>query len=153
MLTLTVLLHCLSSAIREALLQALNECAQHQIAQVQVSHLFLQLLKQPEPNELIFLLDRYDISVLELRRQLNTALLSVHIQSHSTLVLSEALIILLQQAWQFSRTEQCPQINIFHLLQALMNTDILLCQKACSPVIDQFKRSEILNSHLTIIPA
>jgi type VI secretion system protein VasG len=98
MLTLTVLLRCLSSAIREALLQALNECAQQQIAQVQISHLFLQLLKQPEPNELIFLLDRYDISVLELRRQLNTALLSVHIQKHSTLVLSEALIILLQQA-------------------------------------------------------
>jgi len=87
MLTLTVLLRCLSSVIREALLQALNECAQHQIAQVQISHLFLQLLKQ-----------RYDISVLELRRQLNTALLSVHIQKHSTLVLSEALIILLQQA-------------------------------------------------------
>lgn len=40
MLTLTVLLRCLSSAIREALLQTLNECAQHQITQVQVSHLF-----------------------------------------------------------------------------------------------------------------
>ncbi len=120
MSNLKILITKLSSNSRTALEKSANSCILLQNFEIEIEHLFLELLNQSSNNDLKILLNKYKINLDELSNDLNQSLNTLPKGNNRTPIFSKSIVRLLEQAWLVASADQTPIIRSGHLLVALL---------------------------------
>lgn len=120
MSNLKILITKLSGNSRTALEKSANSCILLQNFEIEIEHLFLELLNQNSSNDIQILLKKYKINTKELIEDLNRALSSLPKGNNRTPIFSKSIVRLLEQAWLLASADQNPIIRSGHLLIALL---------------------------------
>ncbi|WP_288387786.1 type VI secretion system ATPase TssH [uncultured Acinetobacter sp.] len=120
MSNLKILITKLSSNSRTALEKSANSCILLQNFEIEIEHLFLELLNQSSNNDLKILLNKYKINLDELSSDLNQSLNTLPKGNNRTPIFSKSIVRLLEQAWLVASADQTPIIRSGHLLVALL---------------------------------
>lgn len=117
---LKILIKKLSNHARVALEKSANSCINHQNYEIEIEHFFLELLEQPEPNDLYLLVEKYKIPHGSLIKDLQLSLSQLPKGNTRTPIFAQSIIRLLEQAWLLASAEQNPIIRTGHVLVALL---------------------------------
>ena len=117
---LKILITKLSSCARLALEKSANSCIAQQNYEIEVEHLFLELLKQDSSNDLQLLLAKYKISLDGLSDDLQESISQLPKGNSRSPIFAKSIVRLLEQAWLLASAQQNPLIRSGHLLVALL---------------------------------
>ncbi|MDO7473189.1 type VI secretion system ATPase TssH [Acinetobacter baumannii] len=120
MSSLKILITKLSTAARTALEKSANACVLQQNYEIEIEHLFLELLNQPLENDLKILLKKYKISADALADDLKETISQLPKGNTRTPIFAKSIVRLFEQAWLLASAEQNPVIRSGHLLVALL---------------------------------
>jgi type VI secretion system protein VasG len=110
----------LSSCARLALEKSANTCIAQRNYEIEIEHIFLEILHNQENNDVQLLLENYKISPLELMDDLKKSMAQLPKGNTRTPIFAKSIIRLLEQAWLLASAEQKPLIRTSHLLVALL---------------------------------
>lgn len=120
MSNLKVLITKLSQPTRSALEKSANYCINQLNYEIEIEHLFVELLNQKAPNDLLILLKKNNISYEALINDLKETILSLPKGNTRTPIFAKSIVKLFEQAWLLASAEQTPIIRSGHLLVALL---------------------------------
>ncbi len=120
MSSLKILITKLSTVARTALEKSANACVLQQNYEIEIEHLFLELLNQPLENDLKILLKKYKISADALADDLKETISQLPKGNTRTPIFAKSIVRLFEQAWLLASAEQNPVIRSGHLLVALL---------------------------------
>ncbi len=141
---LKTLISKLNDSCRRAAERAASLCMAHGHHEVDVEHLLLALLEQPQ-SDFVLLCRRFEVSTTALQRDLEAELARFRNGNTRTPVFSARLPVLLENAWLVASLDaHLPRIRSAHLLLALL-TDSSLSQLAhrCSKLFARFKLDDL----------
>lgn len=122
---LKVLISKLSYPTRSALEKSANYCINQLNYEIEIEHLFTELLNQEKPNDLIILFNKNNISSELLTNDLKETIQSLPKGNTRTPIFSKSIIRLLEQAWLLASADENPLIRSSHLLIALLTASDL----------------------------
>ena len=122
---LKVLISKLSYPTRSALEKSANYCINQLNYEIEIEHLFTELLNQEKPNDLIILFNKNKISSELLTNDLKETIQSLPKGNTRTPIFSKSIIRLLEQAWLLASADENPLIRSSHLLIALLTASDL----------------------------
>ena len=117
---LKILIKKLSNHARIGLEKSANSCINQQNYEIEIEHFFLELLSQSETNDLLLLLEKYNISHADLVIDLQLSLSHLPKGNVRTPIFAQSIVRLLEQAWLLASAEQNSIIRTGHLLIALL---------------------------------
>ncbi|WP_166169945.1 type VI secretion system ATPase TssH [Acinetobacter sp. SA01] len=117
---LKILITKLSSCARLALEKSANTCIAQRNYEIEIEHIFLEILYNQENNDIQLLLENYKISRLELMDDLKKSIAQLPKGNTRTPIFAKSIIRLLEQAWLLASAEQKTLIRTSHLLVALL---------------------------------
>nr|MBP8207175.1 type VI secretion system ATPase TssH [Acinetobacter sp.] len=120
MSNLKVLITKLSPTTRAALEKSANLCINQLNYEIEIEHLFVELLNQNIVNDLHILLKKNNISADALITDLKETITSLPKGNNRTPIFAKSIVRLLEQAWLLASAEQNPLIRSSHLLIALL---------------------------------
>ncbi|MHA3982678.1 type VI secretion system ATPase TssH [Acinetobacter venetianus] len=120
MSNLKVLITKLSQPTRSALEKSANYCINQLNYEIEIEHLFVELLNQKDHNDLLILLKKNNISYEALINDLKETILSLPKGNTRTPIFAKSIVKLFEQAWLLASAEQTPIIRSGHLLVALL---------------------------------
>ncbi|MEF9956413.1 MAG: type VI secretion system ATPase TssH [Acinetobacter sp.] len=120
MSNLKVLITKLSPTTRTALEKSANLCINQLNYEIEIEHLFVELLNQNIVNDLHILLKKNNISADSLITDLKETITSLPKGNNRTPIFAKSIVRLLEQAWLLASAEQNPLIRSSHLLIALL---------------------------------
>jgi type VI secretion system protein VasG len=120
MSNLKILITKLSFPARTALEKSANFCIKLQNYEIEIEHLFIELLNQEVPNDIQLLLEKYNISNDNLINDLKETICSLPKGNTRTPIFAKSIIRLFEQAWLIASADQIPVIRSGHLLVALL---------------------------------
>lgn len=120
MSNLKVLITKLSQPTRSALEKSANYCINQLNYEIEIEHLFVELLNQQDLNDLLILLKKNNISYEALINDLKETILSLPKGNTRTPIFAKSIVKLFEQAWLLASAEQTPIIRSGHLLVALL---------------------------------
>lgn len=120
MSNLKILITKLSTVARTALEKSANACVIQQNYEIEIEHLFLELLNQSLENDLKILLKKYKISSEALADDLKETISQLPKGNTRTPIFAKSIVRLFEQAWLLASAEQNPVIRSGHLLVALL---------------------------------
>ncbi|ENX63862.1 MULTISPECIES: type VI secretion system ATPase TssH [Acinetobacter] len=120
MSNLKVLITKLSTPTRTALEKSANYCINQLNYEIEIEHLFVELLNQNIVNDLHILLKKNNISADALITDLKETIASLPKGNTRTPIFAKSIIRLFEQAWLLASAEQTPLIRSSHLLIALL---------------------------------
>ncbi|MFR9677674.1 type VI secretion system ATPase TssH [Acinetobacter sp. SEK570] len=120
MSNLKVLITKLSTPTRTALEKSANYCINQLNYEIEIEHLFVELLNQNIVNDLHILLKKNNISADALITDLKETISSLPKGNTRTPIFAKSIIRLFEQAWLLASAEQTPLIRSSHLLIALL---------------------------------
>lgn len=120
MSNLKVLITKLSQPTRSALEKSANYCINQLNYEIEIEHLFVELLNQQDLNDLLILLNKNNISYEALINDLKETILSLPKGNTRTPIFAKSIVKLFEQAWLLASAEQTPIIRSGHLLVALL---------------------------------
>jgi len=120
MSNLKILITKLSFPTRTALEKSANFCIKLQNYEIEIEHLFIELLNQEVPNDIQLLLEKYNISNDNLINDLKETICSLPKGNTRTPIFAKSIIRLFEQAWLIASADQIPVIRSGHLLVALL---------------------------------
>lgn len=120
MSNLKVLITKLSAPTRTALEKSANYCINQLNYEIEIEHLFVELLNQNIINDLHILLKKNNISPDALITDLKETIASLPKGNTRTPIFAKSIVRLFEQAWLLASAEQTPLIRSSHLLIALL---------------------------------
>lgn len=117
---LKILITKLSSCARLVLEKSANTCIAQRNYEIEIEHIFLEILHNQENNDVQLLLENYKISPLELMDDLKKSMAQLPKGNTRTPIFAKSIIRLLEQAWLLASAEQKPLIRTSHLLVSLL---------------------------------
>lgn len=120
MSNLKVLITKLSPPTRTALEKSANFCINQLNYEIEIEHLFVELLNQNTANDLHILLKKNNISPDALIADLKETIASLPKGNTRTPIFAKSIVRLFEQAWLLASAEQTPLIRSSHLLIALL---------------------------------
>lgn len=120
MSNLKVLITKLSSPTRSALEKSANYCINQLNYEIEIEHLFVELLNQIPANDLQILLKKNNISSEALTSDLKETIASLPKGNTRTPIFAKSIVKLFEQAWLLASAEQTPVIRSSHLIIALL---------------------------------
>ncbi len=120
MSNLKVLITKLSAPTRRALEQSANYCISEKNYEIEIEHLFYELLNHQENNDISILLRKYKTSKQALSTDLRQAISLLAKGNMRTPIFAKSMVQLFEQAWLLASAEQNPTIRSGHLLVALL---------------------------------
>ncbi|WP_332604427.1 type VI secretion system ATPase TssH [Acinetobacter sp. ESBL14] len=120
MSNLKVLITKLSPPTRTALEKSANYCINQLNYEIEIEHLFVELLNQNIVNDLHILLKKNNISPDALIIDLKETIASLPKGNTRTPIFAKSIVRLFEQAWLLASAEQTPLIRSSHLLIALL---------------------------------
>ncbi|WP_109440897.1 type VI secretion system ATPase TssH [Acinetobacter haemolyticus] len=120
MSNLKVLITKLSSPTRSALEKSANYCINQLNYEIEIEHLFVELLNQLPVNDLQILLKKNNISAEALTNDLKETIASLPKGNTRTPIFAKSIVKLFEQAWLLASAEQTPVIRSSHLIIALL---------------------------------
>lgn len=136
---LKILITKLSVKTRTALEKSANFCINQQNYEIEIEHLFYELLNQNEKNDIQILLDKYKISRDGLIDDLKETISQLPKGNARTPIFAKSIVRLLEQAWLLASAEQNPVIRSGHLLVALLTApDLYQIAVRASSLFDLF---------------
>ncbi|ENW80528.1 ClpV1 family type VI secretion ATPase [Acinetobacter sp. ANC 3929] len=120
MSNLKVLITKLSPPTRTALEKSANFCINQLNYEIEIEHLFVELLNQNTVNDLHILLKKNNISPDALITDLKETITSLPKGNTRTPIFAKSIVRLFEQAWLLASAEQTPLIRSSHLLIALL---------------------------------
>ncbi|WP_043972174.1 MULTISPECIES: type VI secretion system ATPase TssH [Acinetobacter] len=120
MSNLKVLITKLSPPTRTALEKSANYCINQLNYEIEIEHLFVELLNQNIVNDLHILLKKNNISSDALTTDLKETIASLPKGNTRTPIFAKSIVRLFEQAWLLASAEQTPLIRSSHLLIALL---------------------------------
>lgn len=117
---LKILITKLSSCARLVLEKSANTCIAQRNYEIEIEHIFLEILHNQENNDVQLLLENYKISPLELMDDLKKSVAQLPKGNTRTPIFAKSIVRLLEQAWLLASAEQKPLIRTSHLLVALL---------------------------------
>ncbi|ENX34287.1 ClpV1 family type VI secretion ATPase [Acinetobacter colistiniresistens] len=120
MSNLKVLITKLSPPTRTALEKSANYCINQLNYEIEIEHLFVELLNQNIVNDLHILLKKNNISPDALTTDLKETIASLPKGNTRTPIFAKSIVRLFEQAWLLASAEQMPLIRSSHLLIALL---------------------------------
>ncbi|NIE96056.1 type VI secretion system ATPase TssH [Acinetobacter sp. Tr-809] len=120
MSNLKVLITKLSAPTRTALEKSANYCINQLNYEIEIEHLFVELLNQNIINDLHILLKKNNISPDALITDLKETIASLPKGNTRTPIFAKSIVRLFEQAWLLASAEQIPLIRSSHLLIALL---------------------------------
>ncbi|MCH7392909.1 type VI secretion system ATPase TssH [Acinetobacter dispersus] len=120
MSNLKVLITKLSPPTRTALEKSANFCINQLNYEIEIEHLFVELLNQNTANDLHILLKKNNISPDALIADLKETISSLPKGNTRTPIFAKSIVRLFEQAWLLASAEQTPLIRSSHLLIALL---------------------------------
>ncbi|QER38967.1 type VI secretion system ATPase TssH [Acinetobacter suaedae] len=120
MSNLKVLITKLSSPTRSALEKSANYCINQLNYEIEIEHLFVELLNQTPANDLQVLLKKNNISDEALIHDLKETIASLPKGNTRTPIFAKSIVKLFEQAWLLASAEQTPVIRSSHLIIALL---------------------------------
>lgn len=120
MSNLKVLITKLSPPTRTALEKSANYCINQLNYEIEIEHLFVELLNQNIVNDLHILLKKNNISPDALLTDLKETIASLPKGNTRTPIFAKSIVRLFEQAWLLASAEQTPIIRSSHLLIALL---------------------------------
>ncbi len=120
MSNLKVLITKLSPTTRAALEKSANLCINQLNYEIEIEHLFVELLNQNIVNDLHILLKKNNISADALITDLKETITSLPKGNNRTPIFAKSIVRLLEQAWLLASAEQNPLIRSSHLVIALL---------------------------------
>ncbi|MFW1808349.1 type VI secretion system ATPase TssH [Acinetobacter ursingii] len=149
--SLKILIKKLSPITRNALEKSANSCINLQNYEIEIEHLFLELLIQSETNDIQSLLKKYKISSASLITDLKETLTHLPKGNNRTPIFSKSIVRLLEQAWLLASAEQDPIIRSGHLLVALLTAaDLQQIAFRASSLFEQFPIDSMKHKFLEI---
>ncbi|MFI7911125.1 AAA family ATPase, partial [Acinetobacter baumannii] len=151
MSSLKILITKLSTAARTALEKSANACVLQQNYEIEIEHLFLELLNQPLENDLKILLKKYKISADALADDLKETISQLPKGNTRTPIFAKSIVRLFEQAWLLASAEQNPVIRSGHLLVALLTApDLYQIATRASSLFDLFPIDSMKHKFLEI---
>ncbi|MBP7879954.1 MAG: type VI secretion system ATPase TssH [Acinetobacter sp.] len=120
MSNLKVLITKLSPPTRAALEKSANYCINQLNYEIEIEHLFVELLNQSPVNDLLILLQKNNISAEALTQDLKETIASLPKGNTRTPIFAKSIVKLFEQAWLLASAEQTPLIRSSHLIIALL---------------------------------
>ena len=120
MSNLKILITKLSEHARLCLEKSANFCIKQRNYEIEIEHFLLELLQQPDLNDLKLLLKKYKISEDDLTHDLNQSIQQMTKGNSRTPIFAKSIIRALEHAWLLASAEQNPMIRSGHLLVALL---------------------------------
>ena len=117
---LKILITKLSSCARLVLEKSANTCIAQRNYEIEIEHIFLEILHNQENNDVQLLLENYKISRLELMDDLKKSVAQLPKGNTRTPIFAKSIVRLLEQAWLLASAEQKPLIRTSHLLVSLL---------------------------------
>ncbi|MFH7766982.1 type VI secretion system ATPase TssH [Acinetobacter sp. BSP-28] len=117
---LKILITKLSACARVALEKSANTCISQQNYEIEIEHLFLEILHNHTKSDLNLLLSKYKISAEDLIEDLKASISKLPKGNSRTPIFSNSIVRLFEQAWLLASAEQKPLIRSGHLLVALL---------------------------------
>ena len=122
---LKILITKLSDHARLCLEKSANTCINQQNYEIEIEHLFLELLSHEQLNDVQLLLKNYKLCKDALLDDLKESLLQLNKGNSRTPIFATSIIRLLEQAWLLASAEKEPVIRSGHLLVALLTASDL----------------------------
>mgnify|MGYP003499542923 FL=1 len=136
---LKILITKLSTTTRTALEKSANFCITQQNYEIEIEHLFYELLNQDQKNDLIILLEKYKISKDGLLDDIKETISQLPKGNSRTPIFAKSIVRLLEQAWLLASAEKNPVIRSGHLLVALLTApDLYQIAIRASSLFDLF---------------
>ena len=137
--SLKILITKLSSTTRTALEKSANFCITQQNYEIEIEHLFYELLNQEYKNDIQLLLEKYKISKDGLIDDLKETISQLPKGNSRTPIFAKSIVRLLEQAWLLASAEQNPVIRSGHLLVAFLTApDLYQIAVRASSLFDLF---------------
>lgn len=141
----------LSTPTRVALERSANFCIVQQHYEIEIEHLIHELLQQSNNNDLLILIEKYQISKVGLLDDLNKGLIQLVKGNTRTPIFSKTLVRLFEQAWLLVSAEDNSMIRSSHLLLALLIApDLYQLAIRASSLFDLFPIAEIKHKFLDL---
>ena len=148
---LKILITKLSTTTRTALEKSANFCINQQNYEIEIEHLFYELLQQSVKNDLQLLLEKYKISKDGLIDDLKETISQLPKGNARTPIFAKSIVRLLEQAWLLASAEQKPVIRSSHLLVALLTApDLYQIAVRASSLLDLFPIDTMKHKFLDI---
>lgn len=139
MINTATLISKLSIDSRFALEKAANLCISLQNYEIEIEHLLLELITQPQNTDFKVILNKYKISASQLQLDLMNSVNELPKGNVRTPIFSSSIIHLLKQAWLLASAESDSVIRSSHLLVALLTaTDLYQMAIRASHIFDLF---------------
>ncbi|MDV2467766.1 type VI secretion system ATPase TssH [Acinetobacter chinensis] len=139
MINTATLISKLSINSRFALEKAANLCISLQNYEIEIEHLLLELITQPQNTDFKVILNKYKISTSQLQLDLMNSVNELPKGNVRTPIFSSSIIHLLKQAWLLASAESDSVIRSSHLLVALLTaTDLYQMAIRASHIFDLF---------------
>lgn len=139
MINTATLISKLSIDSRFALEKAANLCINLQNYEIEIEHLLLELITQPQNTDFKVILNKYKISTSQLQLDLMNSVNELPKGNVRTPIFSSSIIHLLKQAWLLASAESDSVIRSSHLLVALLTaTDLYQMAIRASRIFDLF---------------
>ncbi|MCK8640345.1 type VI secretion system ATPase TssH [Acinetobacter schindleri] len=122
---LKILITKLSDHARLCLEKSANTCINQQHYEIEIEHLFMELLSHEQLNDVQLLLKNYKLCKDALLDDLKESLLQLNKGNSRTPIFATSIIRLLEQAWLLASAEKEPVIRSGHLLVALLTASDL----------------------------
>lgn len=148
---LKILITKLSTTTRTALEKSANFCINQQNYEIEIEHLFYELLSQEYKNDLQLLLEKYKISKDGLLDDIKETISQLPKGNARTPIFAKSIVRLLEQAWLLASAEQNPVIRSGHLLVALLTApDLYQIAIRASSLFDLFPIDTMKHKFLEI---
>ncbi|WOE40590.1 type VI secretion system ATPase TssH [Acinetobacter chinensis] len=139
MINTATLISKLSIDSRFALEKAANLCISLQNYEIEIEHLLLELITQPQNTDFKVILNKYKISASQFQLDLMNSVNELPKGNVRTPIFSSSIIHLLKQAWLLASAESDSVIRSSHLLVALLTaTDLYQMAIRASHIFDLF---------------
>lgn len=151
MSNLKVLIKKLSFQARISLEKSANFCISQQNFEIEVEHFIVELLNNKTKNDILILLDKYNISKDALIIDIHQTISLLPKGNSRTPIFAKSIIRLLEQAWLLASADQTPIIRSGHLLVALLTApDLYQIAIRASAQFDLFPIDTIKHKFLEI---
>ena len=148
---LKILITKLSTTTRTALEKSANFCITQQNYEIEIEHLFYELLNQDQKNDLIILLEKYKISKDGLLDDIKETISQLPKGNSRNPIFAKSIVRLLEQAWLLASAEKNPVIRSGHLLVALLTApDLYQIAIRASSLFDLFPIDTMKHKFLDI---
>lgn len=148
---LKILITKLSTTTRTALEKSANFCITQQNYEIEIEHLFYELLNQDQKNDLVLLLEKYKISKDGLLDDIKETISQLPKGNSRTPIFAKSIVRLLEQAWLLASAEKNPVIRSGHLLVALLTApDLYQIAIRASSLFDLFPIDTMKHKFLDI---